>query len=160
MGRQVDITTAARVLGTSESAVRKRLQRGSLAGGKDTDGRWYVLLDGLDDGTPPAPRQDDSGTPPEASAVITAMQQTIDLLTDQLHEKDEQLRRLLEAEAEQRRIVAGLMARLPELPERVDSGIPASSPVQDTGVTAQPQASAPAPTPRPWWRRWWPAHAG
>ncbi len=166
MGSQVDITTAARALGTSESAVRKRLQRGTLAGGKDADGRWYVVLNGVDTqddtGIPPSPQQDDSGTPAEASAVVAALQQTIDLLTDQLHEKDEQLRRLLEAEAEQRRIIAGLMARLPELPERVDSGIPASSPVQDNGVTAQPQASPapPAPPRRPWWRRLWPASAG
>jgi hypothetical protein len=155
MGSQVDITTAARALGTSESAVRKRLQRGSLAGGKDADGRWYVVLDGLDTGTPPASQQDDSGTPAEASAVVAALQQTIALLTDQLHEKDEQLRRLLEAEAEQRRIVAGLMARLPELPERVDSGIPASSPVQDNGVTPSHDVSPSAPAPgRPWWAFW------
>ncbi len=92
---------------------------------------WYVALDGVDSqdsaDTPPSPQQDDAGTLTPEPAVIAALQQTIDLLTDQLHEKDEQLRRLLEAEAEQRRIIAGLMARLPELPERVDSGIPAAS---------------------------------
>jgi len=39
----VDVATAARALGVSAGAVRKRLERGHLAGHKET-GRWRVVL--------------------------------------------------------------------------------------------------------------------
>ncbi|MDP9371944.1 MAG: sigma-70 region 4 domain-containing protein [Chloroflexota bacterium] len=82
------IAEAARLLGLSQEAVRKRLQRATLPGYKQ-DEHWYVLLDGLhpaagyrqdtdpagwqddrpDDGRTPAGRQDTA--PIEASYRVT-----------------------------------------------------------------------------------------
>jgi len=46
----VDLTTAAGRLGISVATLRKRLQRGTVAGFKAADGSWRVVLDksGLD----------------------------------------------------------------------------------------------------------------
>jgi hypothetical protein len=41
----VDLTTAAGRLGLSVATLRKRLQRGTIAGFKATDGSWRVVLD-------------------------------------------------------------------------------------------------------------------
>ncbi len=43
--RTVEIGEAARVLGISTEAVRKRIKRGSLKAQKNGDGQWLVILD-------------------------------------------------------------------------------------------------------------------
>ena len=43
------IRDAANILGVSESAIRKRLQRGTLTHEKRADGRVYILADELSD---------------------------------------------------------------------------------------------------------------
>jgi hypothetical protein len=43
--RTVEIGEAARVLGISTEAVRKRIKRGSLKAQKNGDGQWLVVLD-------------------------------------------------------------------------------------------------------------------
>ena len=42
--RKTDLETAARILGISVDAVRKRIKRGKLEAEKDESGRWRVLL--------------------------------------------------------------------------------------------------------------------
>ena len=132
---RVDIATAARTLGLSEGAVKKRLQRGTLPGGKDAAGRWYVALDA------PETSQDSrdaagvpSGIPAasqDAPALVAALQSEIDYLRDALT-------RAQQGEAELRRLLGGSMAR-PELPEASEA-------------TPEPP---PQPAPRrPWWRFW------
>jgi hypothetical protein len=44
----LDLTTAAGVLGLSVATLRKRLQRGTVAGFKAADGTWRVVLDKVD----------------------------------------------------------------------------------------------------------------
>jgi predicted site-specific integrase-resolvase len=44
----VDLTTAAARLGLSVATLRKRLQRGTIAGFKAADGSWRVVLDTVD----------------------------------------------------------------------------------------------------------------
>jgi hypothetical protein len=44
----VDLTTAAGILGLSVTTLRKRLQRGTIAGFKAADGSWRVVLDKVD----------------------------------------------------------------------------------------------------------------
>jgi hypothetical protein len=46
---RVTVQEAARRLGVKEDAVRKRMQRGSIAYDKDSDGRVYVYLDATHD---------------------------------------------------------------------------------------------------------------
>jgi len=51
----VEIGEAARQLGLSVEALRKRLQRGRMRGRKGADGRWRVVLDGTAVRAPGAP---------------------------------------------------------------------------------------------------------
>jgi hypothetical protein len=43
--RTLEISEAARILGISTEAVRKRIKRGSLKAQKNGDGQWLVILD-------------------------------------------------------------------------------------------------------------------
>ncbi|MDM7999377.1 MAG: hypothetical protein QUS33_05085 [Dehalococcoidia bacterium] len=43
--RTLEIGEAARILGISTEAVRKRIKRGSLKAQKNVDGQWLVILD-------------------------------------------------------------------------------------------------------------------
>jgi hypothetical protein len=43
--RTVEMAEAARVLGISTEAVRKRIKRGSLKAQKNGDGQWLVIMD-------------------------------------------------------------------------------------------------------------------
>jgi len=161
--RRLDIPAAAAALGLSETAVRRRLQRRGLAGGKDEAGRWYVELADGDtgrdtDGVPSVDRGTPGGIPP-ASAGDTALYERLiegkdaelARLADELERTHAALRRAQEAEGEQRRIIAGLMARLPEL------AAPTPRPDATAGPPAEavPPPVAEVPGPRkPWWRFW------
>ena len=92
--RRLDLREAAEVLDTSVDAVRKRIARGTLESEK-ADGKVYVWLD---DG---APRSD-------AEALISSKDETITVLREQLEAERQ-------AHAEARRIIAGLVERVPAL---------------------------------------------
>jgi hypothetical protein len=88
--RRVDrltIQEAARRLGISEGAVRKRVARDSLQNEKDDDGRVYVLLDaggrrGVDEGQ-------DEGVDPHSNALISRLEGEVAFLRDQVHRQQE-----------------------------------------------------------------------
>ena len=157
----VPIGEAARQLGTSPEAIRKRISRRTMRGYK-VDGQWYVILD--ESGRPDAaasgrssgptaehPDRRPDGHPDSAlyerliqakAAEVARLVEQRDTLIEQLAVKDEQLRQA-------NVIIAQLSRRPPELPGpvRLDDE---TEPDQ-----AQPvQAEASAPT-RPWWRRSW-----
>jgi excisionase family DNA binding protein len=44
----VPIEEAARILGTSTAAIRKRIKRGTLTATKSEGGRWMIVLPGDD----------------------------------------------------------------------------------------------------------------
>lgn len=70
MADRVTVAEAASILGVSVDAVRKRLQRGTLAGGKEGN-TWYVLLRQDVDRTPtghPQEELDAFGQPAKATA--------------------------------------------------------------------------------------------
>ena len=101
---KLPVPEAAEALGISPEAVRNRLSRGTLESVKE-NGRVFVLIDrGMSrdtDDTPP-------DTPVESTAVIDAKDETIRILEEQLESERA-------ASAELRRIVAGLVQRVPEL---------------------------------------------
>jgi excisionase family DNA binding protein len=140
--RRLTVQEAADVLGTSVDAVRMRVRRGSLESEKDPDGRVYVWVDGDSSETKP-------GLDVEPSMLISAKDETIRILTQQLEAE----RR---ANEENRRIIAALTSRIPELeapqePREV-SETATADPVEPT--TSEPARDAPeAAQPRPWWRR-------
>lgn len=115
-------------MGTSVDAVRKRIARGTLESEK-VDGKVYVWLD---DGAPQS----------NTEALISSKDETIAVLREQLEAERQ-------AHAEARRIIAGLVERVPAL-EAPESPQSASEPSGDT--VAAPEAERPA-EPRPWWRR-------
>jgi len=127
--RRLDVREAAEVLGTSVDAVRKRIQRGTLEAEK-VDDRVYVWLD--------------TGEPPSQSAALIS----------EMREHLEDLRTQLEAErqahAEARRIIAGLVERLP--PALEPPG--ASTEATEGEERGSPRGDVQEPTERPWWRFW------
>jgi hypothetical protein len=141
---RLTLRQAAAILGVSESAIRKRVERGTLRSDKGADGRRYVYLDtvadtGADTGA-------DASATLERDALISEMRAHNDTLREQLEAERQ-------AHAEARRIIAGLVERIPALeapsepresPETPDESPP--------GTTAPSEPEAPAVT-RPWWRR-------
>src|SRR5215210_8521931 len=114
--RRLDVKQAAQVLGISTDAVHKRVKRGSLEAEKDEAGHIFVWLDSIDNG------------------YTSASQDVQPLLVARLESENEFLRQELERRAgelsEMRRIVAGLVQRVPELePAREASSEPRESPV-------------------------------
>jgi len=143
--QRLAVQEAAEVLGTSVDAVRMRVRRGSLASEKDPDGRVYVWVDG-----------DSSETKlrlnGESEALISAKDETIATLREQLQAERQ-------AHAEARRIIAGLVERIPalEAPSETLGG--------PDGVMKEPERAEPrsgtggiqegAQEPRDsWWKRW------
>jgi hypothetical protein len=102
MGRQRhDVRDAASILGISPEAVRKRAHRGTLPSEKDEDGHLYVYLDEVQD------TGQDGGMAP-TQAHLDSLQEQVDFLRRELSTRDEEL-------AEMRRIVAGLVQRIPAI---------------------------------------------
>jgi hypothetical protein len=118
-------------LGTSVDAVRKRIARGTLESEK-TDGKVYVWID---DG---APRSD-------TEALISSKDETIAVLREQLEAERQ-------AHAEARRIIAGLVERIPalEAPEGAREAPEPGEAGTDRGMGPKAEEQ---PTERPWWRR-------
>jgi excisionase family DNA binding protein len=80
---RLTIQEAARRLGVSEGAVRKRVTRGTLEHHKDEDGRVYVYLDGgVDEGV-------DEGVDPNNNALISQLRDEVAYLRDENRRKDE-----------------------------------------------------------------------
>jgi hypothetical protein len=166
--QRVTVAEAAERLGISPEAVRMRIRRNQLEGDKER-GRVYVLLD-----TDPTVDQ----TQPDTTALISAKDETIATLQEQLEQANERDR-------ENRRIIAALTSRIPELsapPPEEPSEAPETSRAQpgrvghQTPIEApeswwenvrdqQPEAEESRPAPRdaqepdtrerqvPWWRR-------
>jgi hypothetical protein len=84
---RLTIQEAARRLGISEGAVRKRVARDSLTHDKDDDGRVYVYLDaggrrGVDGGQ-------DEGVDPHSNALISRLESEVAFLRDQVQRQQE-----------------------------------------------------------------------
>jgi excisionase family DNA binding protein len=80
---RLTIQEAARRLGVSEGATRKRVSRGTLEHHKDEDGRVYVYLDdGVDGGV-------DVGVDPNSNALISQLRDEVAYLRDENRRKDE-----------------------------------------------------------------------
>lgn len=141
---RLTVPEAATRLGLSQRAVRARLDRGTLPGGKDTEGRVYVDLP--PETTPPT-GGDTAGDTGE-SALLRERAERIASLEAQLAAERE-------ANREQRRLLAAALERMPalgshEAREDASQG-DAGEGERSTPGTAQggPQRSS-----RSWWRRW------
>jgi hypothetical protein len=142
---RVTIQEAARRLGVSEGAVRKRVTRRTLEHDKGDDGRVYVYLDtegrrGVDD-------VQDGGVGHESGALISRLEDEIAFLRDQL-------RRQQEITAQQavtmRQLTAAAQEEPPEAAETVEEGSEGAEP---RSATEGSQEAAQGAQTRPWWRR-------
>jgi len=101
------VADAARVLGISEGAVRKRVERGKLSAERTPDGRLLVFLDAT---TTDATRDTTHDRPrlSRGDRYTRSLEDQVEYLRQQLERRDEELR-------EHRRLLAGLIERVPEL---------------------------------------------
>jgi len=127
---------AAELLGISVEAVRQRIRRGTLRSEKDKDGSVWVYLDG-------SVRDTDEVQTADQTLYTTHLENEISYLRQQLEQANERDR-------EQRRIIAALTQRIPELEAPSE---PRESPETATGREAEPRPAGQEGAQRPWWRR-------
>jgi len=132
----VTLREAADILGVSKEAVRKRVVRGTLLSDMGEDGRRYVYLDvGGDE--PPTHERD---------ALISEMRAHTATLVAQLEAERQ-------AHAEARRIIAGLVERIPAIEARArESPVAAAKASEDAEPRPDTEGSQEG-VRRPWWRR-------
>ena len=131
--RRVSIREAARLLGVSESAIHKRVQRGTLAHDKEPDGRVFVYLDGVSDAV------SDDVRHPSTEALISEMRSRIDFLERELLARSEEVRR---RDAILMNMTEAMKALNPAAPPEPRDG-------HETAAEGPDRAE-----PRPsWWRR-------
>jgi len=132
--QRVTTKEAAEALGISVEAVRKRIERGQL-GHERVDGRVYVYLDG--DQTESGPNVE-----VESTALISEKNARIELLERQLTEANERDR-------ENRRIIAALTQRIPQLEAPAEPRESPETATEQEEADARPQSGERLP----WWRR-------
>jgi hypothetical protein len=140
---RLTVPEAARALGISPEAVRNRLSRGTLDSIKE-NGTVYVLLD---NDRPRSTAGTPGDTPDAHVALVAAKDETINLLRSQLEAERE-------ANRENRRIIAGLVQRVPEL-EAPRNGHEETATAEPDREQHRPSAEGPQEGTgrRSWWRR-------
>jgi hypothetical protein len=147
----MDLKEAAESLGVTSEAVRKRVRRGTLASEKHEDGRVLVWVDaGSDDGYDGG---SDSGYD---KRVGRGYDELLAEVRDRVQSLEKQLDEEKEANRENRRIIAGLVQRVPELePAREAPPEPRESPEtaseEPHNTHAPPEQQEPSQR-RSWWR--------
>ena len=140
---RLTIAEASDLLGISKDAVRMRIKRGTLRSEK-TDDRVYVWLDNVPDADHNA----------DSTALIAAKDETIRTLRDQLESE----RR---ANEENRRLLAGLIERMPTLEAGTEpsssqepSRAPGAATEESVSAESRPATGRSQEDPhKPWWRR-------
>ena len=138
MDRLTVVEAAAR-LGVKEQAIRKRIQRGTLAHDKDDDGRVHVYLD---------PEYGATGT---GNGVDTGMSTLVQNLQDQIAYLRQEAEDWKEEARRKDTIIMSLTQRLPELQAPVES--PGGLQTTSEGPTkGNPRGQQEPSQRRSWWR--------
>jgi hypothetical protein len=143
---RVSVPQAADHLGTTVDALRKRVQRGTIPHERDRDGRVWILLD---TGRPRQDTDQDTDRPQsEPDALISEMRGRVDDLREQLEAERQ-------AHAEARRIIAGLVERIPaiEAPQETSEAAETAEEQQERTDPRSAAGAAQERVRRPWWRR-------
>ncbi len=154
--RRVTVAQAAELLGLSEDAVRSRLKRGTLGKEKDADGTVFVVLDGGGSGDRRPTTNGDRPATDQSALVL--MQAHLDSLGEQLTYFRYQLDQEREANRENRRIIAGLVQRVPQLgpahePRDVPETVAEGPDSEEQRPPAADGAQEDAERRSSWWRR-------
>jgi hypothetical protein len=151
--QRVTVAQAAEILGITVEAVRGRIKRKTL-GHERHSGTVYVLLhaDQMPTGRQPGDDQTTDQPQSDVSALISAKDETIEALREQLEEANERDR-------ENRRIIAALTSRIPaieapqEASEDAETVEEAPEGPEPHSATGGAQEDTQRPRSRPWWRR-------
>ena len=143
---RITLAEAAQRAGTPPAILRKRAQRGTLAGAVKVDGAWYVDTRPAPAGGPWTPGQDNArpaGTPDGVDAgarwpdLVAALQQENGRLWSELEARRREVERL-------HTLLAQAQARV----------LPAATPAGAAETFTAPGKGHPEPLQRaPWWRR-------
>ena len=151
--RRVHLSEAAEIMGVSKDAVRMRVKRGTLNSEKGEDGRVYVWVN----------------VNPDADPNAVHPQGNVEAWRELIEELRDRVRSLEDANRENRRIIAALTQRIPEIeapasPEaaRMPQERPEEPGATETPGSAHAGSERPPDTAerpvrggliRPWWRR-------
>jgi hypothetical protein len=145
----VSVYDAAEALGVTVDAIRKRIQRGTIAHERDEEGRVWVILDA----TSKVHDTDQDTYRTVGSAEL------IEEMKERIQDLREQLTAERRANEENRRIIAALTQRIPEIesPASPESRESPSEATEQPGIEPQPAVGGAQETaePRSWWRRLW-----
>src|SRR4051794_1699399 len=97
---RLTVADAAEALGITETAVRGRVKRGTLRSYRER-GRVYVVVEGVERVSSSTSRDETAGGPSDQSKLVAVLR--------------EQLSAERQAHAEARRIIAGLVERMPAI---------------------------------------------
>ncbi len=157
--RRVSVAEAAVLLGLSEEAVRSRLKRGTLRKEKAPDGTVLVVL-----GRGGSAGRPTNGTDRPTNRTTTGQptnqgdqSEMVKVLHDQVRFLCEQLEQEREANRENRRIIAGLVQRVPELEAALEPREAPERAPQQTGRGTAPEeqektSGESQERKRSWWR--------
>jgi len=117
LSQRYSIRDAAKTLGLTEEAVRQRVKRGTLDSIK-VGGSLFVLLetDTSSDRSNDREQPVREGASDTSSGLSTDMSRLVENLEDELAHLRRQLEQANERDRENRRIIAALTTRIPELP--------------------------------------------
>ena len=150
---RLSVAQAAEVLGVTQAAVYKRIQRGTIEHDKDSEGRVFVYLDAADIPS------DKSMDEPDASTDMSMDGSNSAELIAELRTHNEHLRQEVEAWREEARrkdtILMTMAQRIPELePAKDSSSEAAESPIsssEEPDKGNHPEQQEPSQR-RSWWR--------
>jgi predicted ArsR family transcriptional regulator len=137
---RVTVQEAARQLGITESAVRKRIQRGMLRHDKEADGRLYIYLDTQD-------KSRDQVRDSSYDMLVRRLENENEFLRRELERKDTILLNMTEAMKALNPPAQEVPPQARESPETVEE-----EPERAGPHSATPGAQGPVQR-RSWWRR-------
>jgi hypothetical protein len=139
---RVTVPEAAEMMGVTQSAVRKRMQRGTIPWDKDSEGRIYVYVDPSE--TSPGTGKDrvrDKAAGQSRDELLEAYREQVDFLRRELERKDT--------------LLMSLMQRIPELEAPSEPRETSEKGPEEPGrgsVTPDEQQESSERPKRSWWR--------
>jgi predicted transcriptional regulator len=133
---RVTVAEAAKVLGISESAVRKRVQRDQIDHGRDEGGKLYVYLSSRD-------KVADSVQDEVRDRYITFLERELEARSEEIRRRDAIIMNMTEA----MKAIGPAREEAPESPESPGpSETPTDAPVGQESASERPEEGS-------WWRR-------
>jgi predicted DNA-binding protein YlxM (UPF0122 family) len=149
--QRLSVVEAAEVLGVTRDAIHKRIKRGSIQHDRGEDGRLYVYV------YPSTKSLDTSVDKSKDESKVESLERLIESQQDQIGYLRDQLDQEREANRENRRIIAGLTQRIPEIeapqdPPRDGPGSPTRASESAPSAEAHAEAETGGERRRSWWR--------